>query len=184
MSNEFNSHIRGTTETIFRFGKGGAQLKKTGAAVLESRDSVDGGFALHRGLAPVGDDDFVTKKHFDDNNAAATGLTVVKLPLALATKISTGTLPNNAIIKWTRLDVTTAYDAGALWAVKRTGDASVAPIGTADNDPSIIGTYDVPQCTDWGTTGAGTVTATLSGGSPTVGVAVLYIAYTTPNDIS
>ena len=179
----FISKIRGTFETLFQIGKNGPNVKNN-AGVIEMRTAADDAFVITRGLAPVSDDDFVTKKHFDDNNSAATGLTLVEMPLALATKISTATIPDNATIEYAYIRVETAYDASALWNVQRTGDAPVAPMATGDSDPLVVGTYHVPQDdTNWGSTGAGTVTATLTN-SPTVGAATLVIAYSTPNDIS
>lgn len=176
------SKIRGTFETLFQIGKGGPNIKSTGGA-LESRNAADAAYANMRGADPLVADDLITLRHFDANNAAATGVTVVQMPLALATKVSTTIIPNNATVLDALIDVTTAYDAGALFNVQRTGDATVNPIANGDSDLGTIGTYHVPQIQSWGSTGAGTVTATLTN-VPTVGVAVLYIAYVTPNDIS
>ena len=179
----FFSKIRGTFETLFQIGKGGPQLKNASGA-LESRDPTDAAYVNHRGLDPVVAQDFVTLTYFNANNDAATGLTLVQMPLALVTKVSTTIIPDDATIEYAYIRVTTAYDAGALWNVQRTGDAGVAPMATGDSDAAVVGTYNVPQDdTDWGSTAAGTVTATLTN-SPTVGVAVLVIAYSTPNDIS
>lgn len=178
----FFSKIRGTFETLFQIGKNGPQLKNN-AGVIENRNSVDAAFVIARALDPVGNDDLVTLRHFNANNDAATGVTVVQMPLALATKVSTTVIPDDATILDAIIDVTTAYDAAALFNVTRTGDVTVNPIADGDSDLATIGTYHVPQTQSWGTTGTGTVTATLTN-SPTVGVAVLYIAYVTPNDIS
>ena len=179
----FFSKIRGTFESLFSIGKNGNQIKNNGAA-LEFRDPTDAAFVIARGLDPVAANDLVTKGHFDANNNAATGLTVVRMPLALATKVSTVTIPDNATLEYAYIRVTTAYDAGALWNVLRTGDVTVAPMATGDSDPATIGTYQVPQDdTNWGVTGAGTVTATLTN-VPTVGVAELVLAYSTPNDLT
>lgn len=176
------SKIRGTVETLFQLGLGGPNLKNN-AGVIEARNAGDSAFVIGRGLDPVANNDWVTLGYFNANNDAATGLTVVRMPLALATKVSTTTIPDNAIVRWCVLDIETAYDASAQWNVQRTGDATVAPMGVNDNDAATISQYEVPQITNWGATGAGTVTATLTN-SPTVGAATLYIAYTTPNDIS
>lgn len=177
------SKIRGTFETLFQLGKGGPQLKNN-AGVIELRNSVDGAFVIGRGLDPVAANDLVTLGYFNANNAAAVDLQVAQMPLALATKVSTDALPDNAIIFGARLEVTTPYDAGALWNIRRTGDASKNPLANGDSDPATAGIYDNPNHTSWGSTGAGTVTATLTN-SPTVGAAMLYIFYATaPTDIS
>jgi hypothetical protein len=179
----FFSKIRGTIESLFSIGIDGPQIKNN-AGIIEFRDDTDAAFVIARGLAPVGDNDLVTKKYHDDNNASANGLTIVKMPLALATKVSTAAIPNNAIISWAVLDVTTAYDtASPTFEIERTGDATVVVHGTSDSNLKKIGQYEVPQVTDWGVTGLGTVTATLTG-SPTVGAADIYIAYSIPTDIS
>ena len=180
----FFSKIRGTFETIFSIGKANRVQLKNSAGVLEIRDAADAAVLITRGLAPVGDDDYVTKKHFDDNNSAATGLTLVEMPLLLATKVSTSTIPDSSTIEYAYIRIETAYDAAALWKIQRTGDATVEPVADGDNDASVIGTYHVPQDdTNWGVTGAGTVNAVLTN-SPTVGAATLVIAYSMPNDIS
>lgn len=57
--------IRGTIENLFRFGLGRAQIKSQVSDILEVRKSDDSGYAIMRGLAPVGDNDYVTKKYAD-----------------------------------------------------------------------------------------------------------------------
>lgn len=179
----FYSKLRGTAELLFQLGLTGPQLKNN-AGILEFRDDTDAAFVIARGLDPVGANDLVTKQYHDNNNASANGLTIVKMPLALATKVSTAAIPDNAIISWAVLDVTTAYDtASPAFEVERTGDATAVLHGTGDSNLKKVGQYEVPQVTDWGVTGAGTVTATLTG-SPTVGAADIYIAYSIPTDIS
>lgn len=180
----FYSKIRGTFETLFQIGKGGPQLKANGA-VIEHRNSADSAFVITRALDPVAANDLVTLGYFNANNAAALDLAYVKMPLGFATKVSTTAIPNNAIIRHAIIDVTTAYDGTTpTFAVKRTGDAATAPLAAGDTDLTIIGTYEVPLVLTWGSTGAGTVTATFAGTGQTVGVATLYIAYATPTDIS
>lgn len=178
----FFSKIRGTYESLFQIAKGGNQIKNNTTA-LEARNSVDSAFAIMRALDPVAANDLVTLGYFNANNAAALNVSVVQMPLALATKVSTSAIPDNSTIVGAILDVTTAYDAGALWNIRRTGDATKNPLVNGDSDPSTIGTYHNPNLVNWGSTGAGTVTATLTN-APTVGVAVLYLFYATPTDIS
>lgn len=180
---EFNTNLRGTTETRFRFGKGGAQVRKIDGATLEVRDDTDAAYANMRGLDPVDAQDFVTKGFHEANNAAANGDVTVVLPLALVNKTSTATLPDNAIIKQVVIDVLTAYDNAATLLTDRTGDSGVILSAVAESDLSIVGQYEVKQETDWGSTGAGTVTATVAN-SPTVGAANIYITYSTPTDIT
>ncbi len=177
------SFLRGITETIFQIGKNGPQLKNVGNTALETRDAADGAFLVHRGLDPLIDDDFVTLRHFNANNDAATGITRVAMPLALATKISTDIIPDNALIVNVTIEIDIAYDSGTLWNIQRTGDGTVNPMTTAQNDPETINEYEVQQVTSWGSTGAGTVTATITG-TPAAGAATLYLDYVTPNDIS
>lgn len=58
--------IRGTIATIFSFGLGQAQIKsQAGGTILEVRNSDDSAFGILRGAAPVGDNDYVTKKYAD-----------------------------------------------------------------------------------------------------------------------
>jgi len=178
----FFSKIRGSYETLFQLGKGGPNLKSN-AGALEAKNAADAAFAIMRALDPVAANDLVTLGYFNANNASALDVAVVKMPLALATKVSTTAIPNNATIVGAILDVTTAYDAAALWNIKRTGDATKNPLANGDTDPATISTYHNPNLTDWGATGAGTVTATLTN-APTVGAAVLYLFYATPTDIS
>lgn len=176
------TRIRGTMSTIFQLGKAGPNIKNN-SGIIEMRNNADAAFVITRGLSPVGNDDYVTKLYFDTNNAAANGLTLVVMPLALVTKVSTSTIPDNARIEACWLEVTTPYDGGTTVKIARTGDATVEPMGTADNNPVVSKLYHVPQMQDWGATGAGTVTATIAGG-PAAGAANIYIAYSTPTDIS
>jgi len=175
--------IRGLSNSLLQIGLGGVQLKNN-AGVLEARDSSDSAFVIGRGLDPVANNDWVTLAYFNANNNAATGLTIVRMPLALATKVSAVSIPDNVELFWTRLQISTAYDAAATWNFLRTGDATVIPQATSDNDPITIGSYTVEHDdVNWGSTGAGTLTATLTN-SPTVGVGEVFIAYSTPNDLT
>lgn len=178
----FWSKIRGTYETLFQIGKGGPQFKSN-AGAMEAKNATDAAFAIMRALDPVAANDLVTLGYFNANNAAALDVAMVKMPLALATKVSTTAIPNSASIIGAILDVAVAYDAAALWNIRRTGDATKNPLANGDSDPATIGTYHNPNLVDWGATGAGTVTATLTN-APTVGAATLYLFYATPTDIS
>lgn len=175
------SKIRGTIESLFSIGIDGPQLKKNGD-VLEVRDATDADFQITRGKDPVGNNDYVTKQYFDANNAAAQGLTYAKLAVGTSTVVSSSALPDGAIIRECVLDVETAYDGSATIDVKRTG-GSPSIMGTADNKATKLGTYAVPQISDWGSSGAGTVTVTV-GGTPTTGAATVYVGYTTPTSIA
>ena len=177
----FFEKLRGTFETIFQIGKQGPNIKNNSGAI-ELRNFADSTFVIGRGLDPVGINDFVTKGYFDTNNAAAQGLTYVKLTLAQATVVSTGVIPDNARILDVILDITTAYDATTTIALSRTGGGA-AIAATGDSDPTVVGQYQIPQTTSWGATGAGTLTATVSG-TPAAGVAVIYVGYTTPTSIN
>lgn len=180
----FFSKIRGTFETLFQLGKAGPQLKNN-AGVIEARNSADAAFVIARALDPVANNDLVTLGYFNSHNEGAAGLEIVKMPLARATKISTATIPDNSIIRFCIIDVTTLYDGTTpTFKIQRTGDATVVPEDTGDSDLTLVNTYEVPQIKSWGSTGAGTVTATFAGAGNTVGAAVLYIAYSTPIDIS
>ncbi len=180
----FFSKIRGTFETLFQIGKGGPQLKDNGGA-LDIRNNVDGAFVNARGADPVINDDLITLRYFNAHNAGATALTVVKMPLAQATKISSVAIPDNSVIWRAILDVTVAYNgASPTFKIQRTGDATVVVEDTGDSDLTAIGTYEVPQAKSWGATGLGTVTATFAGSGVTLGAAVLYVAYASPTDIS
>jgi hypothetical protein len=53
--------IRGTSETLFQIGLSGPQIKNNSSAV-EARNSTDAAFVIGRGLDPVGDDDWTTKR--------------------------------------------------------------------------------------------------------------------------
>ena len=178
----FFSKIAGTFENFFQIGKKGPRVKNNSGA-LEARDFADAVYANMRGADPLIDDDLITLRHFNSFNDSATSQTTVLMPLALATKVSSVPLPNNARIIDAFLDVTTPYDVGTLWAITRTGDGSVVLLAAGDSDPEVANIYQVPQQTDWGSTGAGTVSATITG-TPGAGVAALFITYVTPNDIS
>jgi hypothetical protein len=150
---------------------------------MESRNPTDGAFGITRGADPVGDDDYLTKRYFDANNAAPESLNYVKMPLALITKVSTTAIPDNCIIRDVVIDVTTAYDSSATIKLEREGDATVVIAATTDSDAGTIDVYHIPQVQDWGSTGSGNLEATVAGG-PTVGAATIYIGYTTPTDIT
>ncbi len=169
---EYNSKIRGTSETLFRVGLNGPQVKNVTDTILEARNEADDGYVIVRGADPVGANDLLTKSFFEANNAAANGQTMVKLPLVQASKTSTTVLPDNATIERAIMDVEVAYDANAQFLIDRTGDATVILMANGDSKMTKVGQYEVPQITNWGVTGAGTVQATLTN-SPTVGSAIV-----------
>jgi hypothetical protein len=180
----FFSKIRGTFETLFQIGKGGPQVKNNGGN-LDVRNPTDTGYVIVRGADPVGNNDLVTLEYFNANNEGAAGLLVVTMPLAQATKISSLSIPNNAIVSWCIIAVTTAYNGTTpTFAITRTGDPTTILQNTGDSDLTTIDVYEVPQVQTWGTTGTGTVTATFAGSGVTTGAATLYIAYSIPNNIS
>jgi len=185
----FYSKLRGTFENIFRIGKGGPQIKNS-SGVLEMRNAADVAYVITRGLDPVGAQDYVTKTYFDSNNAGAGGVQTATITFdvtgadtAGSPKVSTGTIPDNAVVHDCRLDVKTIMNVGTdTLAVSRTGGGASIAIG-GDSDLSIAGTYSVPQQTSWGATGAGTVTLT-STGTSTTGVVDVIIFYSTPTNIT
>lgn len=178
------SKIRGTTEILFQLGRRGAQLKSNSGAV-EHRNAGDSAFAITRGADPVGNDDLITLRYFNTNNASANQQTTVALPLLQATKVSTVAIPNGAEILECMLDVTTLYNGTApTFKITRTGQPSLVLLDVGDADIEVVGTYKVPLALSWGATGAGTVTATLGGSATSLGNATLYVTYATPNDIS
>lgn len=175
--------IRGISGTIFQIGPWGPQLKSESTkTALAARNAADDGYALMRGADPVGTNDLVTLGYFNTNNAAAQGLTYAKMSLGTSTAISSSSLPNNAVIMEARVEVTTAYSAGTSMQVSRTGDGTKVMCSTSDLDPTVQGTHMIGQVTNWGSTGAGTVTVTISG-SPVAGASVLYIGYVTPTSL-
>lgn len=177
--------IRGTTETLFQIGRRGGQLKNNGG-VIEHRNPTDSGFGITRGADPVGNDDLLTLRYFNANNASANQCTVVKMPLAQATKVSSVAIPDNAVILQAILDVGTSYNGTTpTFVITRTGDGTKVLMAVGDSDlEAAPGTWEVPQVTNWGATGAGTVTATFAGTGVSTGAAVLYIVYVIPTDIS
>lgn len=177
--------LRGTMSSLFQLGKAGPNWRNNGG-VIEGRNNANTLFTIVRGADPVGNDDLLTKRYFDANNAAAVDVACVKMPLTGATKVSTTALPDNAQIVATYLVVTTAFDGTTpTFVVKRTGDATKVLIDTGDSDLAVLGSYSVNDfVTNWGSTAAGTVTATFAATGNTVGNAILYILYVTPTDIS
>ena len=163
--------IRGTSESIFQFALGGAQIKNS-TGVLEARNAADTAYAKMRAATPVGADDVAIKSYVDANSSTS-AIKLVRFALALATASSTFTVPASSRVLKSRLDVTTAYDAGATWSIGRSGGVSDF-MTTAENDPSSVNAYEKDQDTTFGT--AAVVTATLTG-SPTVGVAIASIHY-------
>ena len=61
---DINNKLRGTTQSTFRIGISGPQLKNN-SGVIEARDSTDAGFAIMRGATPVGNDDLTHKSYVD-----------------------------------------------------------------------------------------------------------------------
>lgn len=177
--------IRGTTETLFQFGRRGVQVK-TNSGALEVRNNTDAAFAIARGADPVGNDDLITLRYFNLNNASANQFTAVKMPLLQATKVSTTAIPDNVIIVSAALDVGTSYNGTTpTFAITRTGDGTKILMATGDSDlEAAPNAWQVPQYLNWGATGAGTVTATFAGTGVSLGAATLYIVYVTPSDIS
>lgn len=60
------SKIRGTLEALFQIGGPSGPNLKNNSGAIEARNSGDTGFAIVRGLAPVGDNDLATKAYVDE----------------------------------------------------------------------------------------------------------------------
>jgi len=169
------SKIRGTMEQLFQLqGPTGAQIKNNAGAV-EMRNSADSGFAVARGATPVAANDLATKAYVDAGAIGPDGgVQTIRFAVALVNVSSTTTIPANAIIQSTELDVTTPYSGGATIAIGQTGTTSLLQ-ATTDNSPQSANLYGVQQDIAWGASPLA-VLVTISG-SPAAGAAQCVVRY-------
>jgi hypothetical protein len=99
----FYSKIRGTLETIFQFGKGGPQIRDN-AGVIEARNAADSDYVRVKVLAPVDDNDAVTKFYADS----------LAKPIIMRDQVDTSSsIPNNTAVRGFLL-VTTAGSGAVI----------------------------------------------------------------------
>ena len=189
MSDVHLARTKGTMQTTFQIGKAGSLIKLNGVA-LEARDAADAAYVNITALDPTAAQHVLTKNHFDTvapGVAPAPAISSVALTLGFASPVvSTGTIPDSAIINRVVLDITTAYNTSdATVLIDRTGDGTKILLAAAESDldDADTPTFQSFDVFSWGATGAGTVTATI-GGTATAGAATLRVYYSTPTDIT
>lgn len=175
--------LRGTLETIFQLSLGGPNVKNN-AGVVEMRSADDSAFVITRGLDPLAAQDYVTKTYGDTNYGGGAGGAaeqLIRFAVGLATVASVTQIPAFARVTKSRVEITTAYDNAAKLDI---GKSFVSPNSVQtqnEMDETLIDAYAKEQDLDWGV-GAATVNATISGGVPTVGAAIVTVWYVmTPN---
>lgn len=96
-----------------------------------------------------------------------------------ASQDSASSIPANARIERTDVEITTPYSGGGTIAIGRAGGTTDLVQATTDNDPQTANIYSVPQDTSWGA-GAAAVRTTIAG-SPAAGAGVVSVWYSVPN---
>lgn len=94
-----------------------------------------------------------------------------------ASQDSTATLPTGAVVLRAMIDVTTPFSGGATISVGQVGFLT-AFIGTADNYPTVVDQYEVPQDTAAPVVG---VIRTTIGGAPAAGAGFVVVEYAVPD---
>ena len=188
----FFENLRGTMQTLFRFGKGGNQIKY-GKSVggdtdntLEIRLPDDSAFAKLRGADPLDPQDFVTKAYHEANNNAADGNKTAVINVGVANVTTVGKVPLNARILRCRLVLDALYTAGTISIALTTGGTSLMAV--ADNallasEQAAIGdiyenSLDVPVLTGGGDT------ITVTGTGLATGSCRVLVEYVEPTDIT
>jgi hypothetical protein len=110
------------------------------------------------------------------SGAGASGsLRVIRLAITnAASQSSASTIPANAVVVDTKVDITTPYSAGATITVGQTGSAALLQ-GTGDNLATVAGVYETSQDVAWGASAlAVLVTVT---GAPAAGAGFVVVQY-------
>ena len=101
----------------------------------------------------------------------------IRFNVALATPTDSATsIPANAVVTETTLDVGTGYTGGTTISIGKAGGSATLLQATTDNLATVVGTYQSMQNVDWGA-GSAAVRVTIVGG-PAVGVAKCIVKYT------
>ncbi len=114
------------------------------------------------------------------NVAPSVAGVVLTIQLAIGTSgtyTSVTSIPANAVILRSTINITTGYTAAATIAVGQTGSTSLLQ-ATGDSVAQTIDTYDALQVTAWG--GSSLPLLVTIGGSPSTGVGTVTVEYTTP----
>jgi hypothetical protein len=110
------------------------------------------------------------------SGAGASGsMRVIRMPITnAASQSSVTTIPANAVVEDTRVEITTPYSGGATITVGQTGSAALLQ-GTGDNLPTVAGMYETPQDVAWGAS-ALAVLVTVAG-APAAGAGFVIVQY-------
>jgi hypothetical protein len=165
--------LAGTVASFFQIGGPGGPGWNDNAGVLEARNAANSGFVVVRGAPPVASNDLVT---LGSLTSLAGVVNTIRIPIALATVSSTNTIPAGAIIRRCTVNVSTLYSAGATIAVGTSATANLFQL-TTDNDPQVVGVYDVLQDTSEPTALAMQVTIA---GAPAAGAGFVAVDYVEP----
>jgi hypothetical protein len=114
------------------------------------------------------------------SGAGASGsLRVIRFAITnAASQSSASTIPANAVVFDTKLDITTPYSGGATITVGQTGTPALL-MATTDNLATVAGIYDVEGDTAWGAS-ALAVLITVAG-APAAGAGFAIVVYALPD---
>jgi len=169
------SRARGTHSSTFQLGRDGPQVKGD-SGVLQARDSGDTALARMQVATPTAYDDAVTKSWAEANLSAPSGtVRAVAVTVGTSTVSSTLQLPLNAVVLGVKVNVTTAYSAGATLEVGTAADADQF-MATTDNNPEVTGLTELELAT--APLGAAAVVQVTVGGTPGAGAATVVVEFT------
>jgi len=140
--------IRGTLETILQLGLGGPNVKNN-SGVVEFKNAADSALVIARGLTPAGATDLATKAYVDGLDTPSAVRTIRFTIDTTGAQASATSIPANARVLMTSVEVTTPYTAGGTITV---GSATAPTLLQAitDNDPQTADTYRLEHDIDWG----------------------------------
>lgn len=168
--NNFFAKIKGLLTTTLRVGDATNQY-------IEFKNNDDSGYAIVRGLDPVGANDFVTLGYYNTNEGS--NLQVVKVAVTESsgtTQTSTFQIPANAIIVRTVVAITAPFtEANQTIQVGYTTSLNKL-VDTTDVDVTLAWQNDFPALVAWDTSPA-LVNVTLNSSVAGTGTAEVYVFF-------
>jgi hypothetical protein len=131
----FFSRIAGTLSSFFQIGGPGSPGLNSNGAVLETKNSGNSAYAIHRGATPVGDNDFTTKAYVDQ---IARPFIVTAQSNAATALIANSATEHYIVVSAAGTGAAAAYVAGAILWDDGSGSGNVTVIGPTVGQPIFV----------------------------------------------
>jgi hypothetical protein len=168
--------LLGTQKSLFHIGGPNGPIVNNNSGALESKNAANSAFVTHSAADPTLPDHLATKRYADSVAGPQAG--AIRVAIGVSNVSSTSSLPAGAVVTNAKLDIQTAYSAGATIQVGISGQPALF-MDTGDSSPQTPDIYDLPQDSTF--VGAASPVTVTFGGTPTAGAGFAIVNWVLPS---